>query len=603
MLAICYMTFSSDNSHARQNLPPRQPQPVAVAPMIGNYQLPLLDFLQPAAPTINLNKSEEELMAYGRLIQQTLEQFDVKVALGDITQGPTFTCFELHLAPGVRMERVELFKNELMAALAVDSLRILSPIPGKSTVGIEAPNRVRTNVILLDLFDTDEWRNTRDRIPIAIGRNVDSRPIIADLAEMPHLLIAGATGSGKSVCIHSIIVSLLYRFSPDQLRFVMIDPKVVELQQYNALPHLITPVVSTPQNALAILRWAVNELEKRFQIFALCGVRNILSFNDRLKTQPLFKGEDIVIPEKLPYIVIIIDALAELMRDAPVNLETAITRLLHLGHTVGIHCVLTVENSSSAVISGTTKAYLPTRLSFRLPSKRNSIVFFDHAGAEELLDKGDLLLRPAGSARLIRGQGAVISDKELQEIIGFIVNQGKPNYVVEIDQQLLKPKVSPRNESGIDEDEEIIQQCIEVIRSERKASVSLLQCRLQLGHARAARIMDELENRGIIGEYKGSEPREILFNLNDNGDARSPIELEDCGIIDSSQGSKPSQFLTQSPVGDGQTGNEDLAVYLCVNCGERIKVDVNEFEDRESVVVPCPHCNKEIQLAMNADEV
>jgi len=242
-------------------------------------------------------------------------------------------------------------------------------------------------------------------------------------------------------------------------------------------------------------------------------------------------------------------------------------------------------------------------LSFRLPSKRNSIVFFDHAGAEELLDKGDLLLRPAGSARLIRGQGAVISDKELQEIIGFIVNQGKPNYVVEIDQQLLKPKVSPRNESGIDEDEEIIQQCIEVIRSERKASVSLLQCRLQLGHARAARIMDELENRGIIGEYKGSEPREILFNLNDNGDARSPIELEDCGIIDSSQGSKPSQFLTQSPVGDGQTGNEDLAVYLCVNCGERIKVDVNEFEDRESVVVPCPHCNKEIQLAMNADEV
>jgi len=531
---------------------PRKPKPITVAqtPMIGNYQLPPMDFLQHPDMTIKPTESKEELMANARLMQQTLAQFEIEVSLGDITKGPTITRYELHPAPGVKLEKITALSNNIAAALKAERIHILAPVPGKSSVGVEVPNLIKTKVIMRDLFESDEWRNSKARIPIALGKDVYGHPIIADLAEMPHCLIAGSTGSGKSVCINSIIASLLYRFSPDQLRFVMIDPKVVELQQYNALPHLVVPVVTDPKKVLLALRWVVNEMEKRYQIFARVNVRNIKSFNDRPKDKlapavepelPLTvkkekvepgadgfavevdeqivvpRDEDIVIPEKLSYIVVIIDELADLMLVAPADVEMAIARITQMARAAGIHCIVATQRPSVDVITGVIKANIPARIAFQVAAKVDSRTILDAMGADKLLGKGDMLYLPPGSGKLIRAQGALITDQEIQSVVDFIAKQGKPSYEAEIHKQLSKPVASFGDESGIDEDEEIMQQCIEVIRSEQKASVSLLQRRLRLGYGRAARIMDELENRGIVGESKGAEPREILIDLDGGG--------------------------------------------------------------------------------------
>jgi S-DNA-T family DNA segregation ATPase FtsK/SpoIIIE len=531
---------------------PRKPKPIAVAstPLIGNYQLPSMDFLQHPDTTLKPTESKEELMANARLMQQTLAQFDIEVSLGDITKGPTITRYELHPAPGVKLEKISALGNNIAAVLKAERINILAPVPGKSSVGVEVPNAIKTKVIMRDLLESDEWVNSKARIPLALGKDVYGQPIIADLAEMPHLLIAGSTGSGKSVCINSIIASLLYRFSPDQLRFVMIDPKVVELQQYNALPHLVVPVVTDPKKVILALRWVVNEMEKRYQIFARVGVRNIKSFNERPKNKPMPQSEpelplmarkekvepgsdgfavevdeeivvpreeDIVIPEKLSYIVVIIDELADLMLVAPADVEMAIARITQMARAAGIHCIVATQRPSVDVITGVIKANIPARIAFQVAAKVDSRTILDAMGADKLLGKGDMLYLPPGSARLIRAQGALITDQEIQQVVDFIAKQGKPSYEMEIHKQLSKPVSSYDEESGCDEDEDLIQQCIEVIRSEQKASVSLMQRRLRLGYTRAARIMDELENRGIVGPSKGAEPRDILIDLDGEG--------------------------------------------------------------------------------------
>ncbi|HEY3932676.1 MAG TPA: DNA translocase FtsK [Verrucomicrobiae bacterium] len=530
---------------------PKKTKPITVAstPMIGNYQLPSMDFLQHADMTVKPTESKEELMANARLMQQTLAQFDIEVSLGDITKGPTITRYELHPAPGVKLEKIAALSNNIAAALKAERIHILAPVPGKSSVGVEVPNAIKTKVIMRDLFESDEWRNSKAKIPIALGKDVYGHPIVADLSEMPHLLIAGSTGSGKSVCINAIIASLLYRFSPDQLRFVMIDPKVVELQQYNALPHLVVPVVTDPKKVLLALRWVVNEMEKRYQIFARCACRNIATFNSRPnkklvpqepelplaskkeKVEPGADGfavevdeqivvpreEDIVIPEKLSYIVVIIDELADLMLVAPADVEMAIARITQMARAAGIHCIVATQRPSVDVITGVIKANIPARIAFQVAAKVDSRTILDAMGADKLLGKGDMLYLPPGSAKLNRAQGALITDQEINSIVEFIAKQGKPNYDKEIHQQLSKPAANFGNESGIDEDEDLIQQCIEVIRSEQKASVSLMQRRLRLGYTRAARIMDELENRGIVGPSKGAEPRDILIDLDGGG--------------------------------------------------------------------------------------
>ena len=537
---------------ARPRPAPKRPKPITVAstPMIGNYRLPSLDFLQMPDMTLKPTESKEELMANARLMQQTLAQFDIEVALGDITKGPTITRYELHPAPGVKLEKITALNNNIAAALKAERINILAPVPGKSSVGVEVPNAVKTKVIMRDLLESDEWRNTKAKIPLALGKDVYGNPIVADLAEMPHLLIAGSTGSGKSVCINAIISSLLYRFSPDQLRFVMIDPKVVELQQYNSLPHLVVPVVTDPKKVILALRWVVNEMEKRYQIFARVAVRNIASFNSRPKNKPVPpsepelplmarkekvepgaegfavevdeqivvpREEDIVIPEKLSYIVVIIDELADLMLVAPADVEMAIARITQMARAAGIHCIVATQRPSVDVITGVIKANIPARIAFQVAAKVDSRTILDSMGADKLLGKGDMLYLPPGSARLIRAQGALITDQEMQSVVDFIAHQAKPSYEMEIHQQLSKPNNSFDGSAGIDEDEDIIQQCIEVIRTEQKASVSLLQRRLRLGYGRAARIMDELENRGIVGPSNGAEPRDILIDLDGEG--------------------------------------------------------------------------------------
>ena len=531
---------------------PRRPKPITVAqtPMIGNYKLPSMDLLQLPDTTLKPTESKEELMANARLMQQTLAQFDIDVSLGDITKGPTITRYEMHPAPGVKLERIAALTNNIAAALKAERINILAPVPGKSSVGIEVPNAVKTKVIMRDLLESEEWRNTKARIPLALGKDVYGQPIIADLGDMPHLLIAGSTGSGKSVCINSIIASLLYKFSPDQLRFVMIDPKVVELQQYNALPHLVVPVVNDPKKVILALRWVVNEMEKRYQIFARVGVRNIKSFNERPKNKlappaepelPLMakrekvepgadgfavevdeqivvpREDDIIIPEKLSYIVVIIDELADLMLVAPADVEMAIARITQMARAAGIHCIVATQRPSVDVITGVIKSNIPARIAFQVAAAVDSRTILDAKGADKLLGKGDMLYLPPGSAKLIRAQGALITDQEIQSVVDSIAVQGKPSYELEIHKQLSKPASSLGDESGIDEDEEIIEQCIEVIRSEQKASVSLLQRRLRLGYGRAARIMDELENRGIVGPSNGAEPRDILIDLDGEG--------------------------------------------------------------------------------------
>ncbi len=535
------------------SLGPKKAKPITVAqaPVIGNYSLPSVDFLQLPDQSIRPTETKEELMAQAKLMQNTLAQFDIEVALGDITKGPTITRYELHPAPGVRLEKIAALNNNIAAALKAERINILAPVPGKSSVGVEVPNLVKTKVMMRDLLESDEWINSKARLPLALGKDVYGNPIIADLAEMPHLLIAGSTGSGKSVCINSIIASLLYKFSPDQLRFVMIDPKVVELQQYNSLPHLVVPVVNDPKKVILALNWVVNEMVKRYQIFAKVGVRNIKSFNERPKAEPkppptpaplpgakkdgaehapeegmaveldeeitVPRDDDIVIPEKLSYVVVIIDELADLMLVAPADVEMAIARITQMARAAGIHCIVATQRPSVDVITGVIKANIPARIAFQVAAKVDSRTILDAMGADKLLGKGDMLYLPPGAAKLTRAQGVLITDQEIQSVVDHISKQGKPSYEVEIHKQLSKPTASAADESGCDEDEEIIQQCIEVIRSEQKASVSLLQRRLRLGYGRAARVMDELENRGLVGPANGSDPREILIDLDGGG--------------------------------------------------------------------------------------
>ena len=537
---------------------PRKIKPITVAsaPIIGNYRLPSIDLLSLPDTSVKPTETKEELMANARLMVQTLAQFGIEVAPGDITKGPTITRYELHPAPGVKLEKIAGLTNNIAAAMKAERLNILAPIPGKSSVGVEVPNAIKTKVIMRDLLESPEWQNTKARIPLALGKDVYGHPIIADLAEMPHVMIAGSTGSGKSVCINTIIASLVYRFSPDQLRFVMIDPKVVELQQYNALPHLVVPVVTDPKKVILALRWVVNEMEKRYQIFARVGVRNIKSFNERPKEKPLPpkdpelplttrkervepgadgfaveideqivvpRDEDIVIPEKLSYIVVIIDELADLMLVAPADVEMAIARITQMARAAGIHCIVATQRPSVDVITGVIKANIPARIAFQVAAKVDSRTILDQMGADKLLGKGDMLYLPPGSGRLIRAQGALITDAEFEAVMSHISVQGKPSYEPEIHQALQKAQSSlgsmtlDPDDEGSSEDDELLQKCIEVIRTEKKASVSLLQRRLKLGYGRAARMMDELEDRGVVGPGKGAEPRDILIDLDGSG--------------------------------------------------------------------------------------
>ncbi|MEQ1851707.1 MAG: DNA translocase FtsK 4TM domain-containing protein [Chthoniobacteraceae bacterium] len=555
----------------------------------ANYQLPSLDLLEPLDLSTRHVASHEELLGVQNRIIETLGEFGIAVTAGDITKGPTITRYEVYPSRGVRVDRIVNHERDLARATRAERINILAPIPGKDTVGIEIANSRKQMVTLRELLEGEDFHAAKARIPIALGKDVYGRSIIADLAAMPHGLVAGTTGSGKSVCINSIIASILYRFSPEDLRLIMIDPKVVEMQMYNTLPHLVVPVVTDPKKVLLALKWAVNEMEKRYAIFAKVGVRNITSFNDRPKpksrkeldddrearaaaskpvppvtidpaAEPVaassddilgkpFGGEPepevlngdseqygtptsereeqqelgisvprddgIIIPEKMPFIVIIVDELADLMQTAPADVELLIARITQKARAAGIHMIIATQTPRADVITGVIKANVPCRIAFQVASPLDSRVILDENGAERLLGQGDLLYRPPGTSRLVRAQGVLVTDEEVRRIVEFVSGQSEQCFESEIHQKLESIGDGDDEEEVSDEDEEIVQKCLEVMKQEGKASTSLFQRRLRLGYTRAARILDILEQRGYVGPGDGAKPREILRNPED----------------------------------------------------------------------------------------
>lgn len=500
------------------------------APSFEKYQLPPLALLELSDPSKRVAATAEELAAKQDILVQTLKQFGIVVEKGDITRGATITRYELYPAPGVRVDRILSLDRDIARAMKAESINILAPVPGKDSVAVDLPNASKVPISLRDLLETRAWSESEARIPLALGKDVYGASLIPDLAEMPHVLIGGSTGSGKSVCINCMLMSLLMKFSPADLRILLVDPKVVELQVYNGLPHLIVPVVTDPKKVLVALRWVINEMEKRYDLMAKVGVRNIMAFNRRPKADPVIEQldlpeklakteedeEDVVapapepaeVPDRLPYIVIVIDELADLMQTAPKDVEMAIARLSAKARAAGIHLILATQTPRAQVVTGVIKTNIPCRVSFKVPSALDSRVILDDGGAENLLGKGDMLFFPPGSPKLIRAQGAFVSDDEVHRVVEFIRKQCPAAY-----EEAVREKMrSASSESSADEeDEDLVAQCIEVVRQEGKASTSLLQRRLRLGYTRAARIMDVLERRGIVGPENGAKPREVLI--------------------------------------------------------------------------------------------
>ncbi len=500
----------------------------------GDYTFPQLDLLEELEAPEGANSQEEHAENAERL-QKTLKEFGVEVTMGEIHIGPVITRYEVYPAPGVRVEKISSLDKNIALGMRAVSVRILAPVPGKGCVGIEVPNQVPMPVGIREILESEDWVKSKAEIPVALGRDVSGKPIISDLTKMPHLLIAGATGAGKTVCINAIITSLLFHSSPENLRFIMVDPKIVEMKIFNSLPHMLIPVVTDPKKVPGALKWLLNEMEHRYEMFAKMGVRNIAGFNGRKKpekelteeekreqetqseleiTVPRDDGVLDEIPDKLPYIVCIVDELADLMMVAPADVETGIARLAQLARAAGIHLVLATQRPSVNVITGVIKANLPCRISFQVSSKIDSRTILDGAGAEQLIGRGDMLFSPPGSSRLIRSQGAFVSDEEIAGIVEFLKTNGPPKFAEDVQRQIESPEELELGTGGEAEDgEEMLPQAIEVLRSTKRASTSMLQRRLRIGYNRAARLMEILEDRGIVGPENGSSPREILVDL------------------------------------------------------------------------------------------
>ena len=521
--------------------------PIAAQPSVHeNYVLPSLQLLNaPAGKARDAGLSEEQLRKNLELIVETLRLFGVQAAPGDITPGATITRYEVYPAAGVRVDKISSLGRDLSRVLCAERINILAPIPGKDSVGIEIANSNKVAVFLRELLESRDWQNTAAKIPIALGKDVYGKTLVADLAAMPHLLIGGTTGSGKSVCINCILLSFLFRFSPEDLRLILIDPKQVEMQVYNSIPHLVVPVVTDPKKVMLALRWIINEMERRYRILAKVGVRNIASFNartrdaapkaaepspqlelnvdaaldaededeDEPKSPPIRvpREDDLIIPDKLPYIVVIVDELADLMQTAPADVESAVARLTAKARAAGIHLIVATQTPRREVVTGVIKTNIPARIAFQVPSGLDSRVILDENGAENLLGRGDLLYRPPGVGQLTRGQGAFVSDEEVQSVVKFAAAQAEAEFVPEI-----HAKLSGKASAGMEvseEDKELIIECLEVIRQEKRASTSNLQRRLRLGYNRAAYVIDYLERIGVLGPGEGAKPREILVDL------------------------------------------------------------------------------------------
>jgi DNA segregation ATPase FtsK/SpoIIIE, S-DNA-T family len=513
------------------------PSPTSATSSWEDYVLPGIDLLEEHSLEARTATDPSELQEVQQILIETLAQFGIAVGPGDITKGPTITRYEVYPAKGVRVDKIVSLERDLARATSAERINILAPIPGKDTVGIELANTRKVTVKLRELFQSTDWDSAKEhaKIPLALGKDVYGKTIIADLAQMPHLLVAGTTGSGKSVCINALIASMLFRFTPEEMRLVIIDPKMVEMQAYQSLPHLAFPIVTDPKKVLLALRWLIDEMERRYRMFARAGVRNIVGFNARPVRKKKDTGDEDEtveagvspaksgsaadtaatteeqIPDRIPYVVVIVDELADLMQTAPADVETAIARITQMARAAGMHVIVATQTPRADVITGVIKANIPSRIAFQVASKIDSRVILDENGAERLLGQGDMLYLPPSASRLIRAQGVLVTDNEIHALVEFISKQSPPAFDTAMHEKL--QSTSAPEEEVTAEDEELVEKCIEIIRQEKRASTSLLQRRLRLGYTRAARIVDILEQRGILGPGEGAKPREILVDL------------------------------------------------------------------------------------------
>jgi S-DNA-T family DNA segregation ATPase FtsK/SpoIIIE len=462
------------------------------------YRIPPTDLL--IRPQVNIYEKDRARLAENnaRLLEETLNSFGVSAKVTQVSRGPVITRYELHPAPGVKVSRIVSLADDIALNLAAPSVRIEAPIPGKAAVGIEVPNRDISPVYLREVLESEEFIYHPSRIAVALGKDIAGKNIIADIAQMPHLLIAGATGSGKSVCINALILSILYKASPQEVKMIMIDPKMVELNQYNGIPHLLIPVVTNPKKAAGALNWAVQEMTSRYNLFADKGVRDIDDYNMSVETPD----------ERLPQMLVIIDELSDLMMVAPAEVEDAVCRLAQMARAAGIHLIIATQRPSVDVITGLIKANIPSRIAFAVSSQVDSRTILDMGGAEKLLGRGDMLFYPVGANKPIRVQGSFVTAKEVESVVNYIKQQNdSPSYSPDI----LEEIVTEHEFTEPEHFDELLPEAIETVLDAGQASISMLQRRLRIGYARAARLIDEMEIRGIVSGFEGSKPRNVLI--------------------------------------------------------------------------------------------
>lgn len=464
---------------------------------IQKYKLPSSNLLK--LPSATAKSDKNELIKDGEKLIETLANFNIPCNILQINKGPTITRYEIQPAPGIKVSKITGLSNDIKMALATSDIRMEAPIPGKSAIGIEVPNRVKTSVYLRNLIESKEYKTINTNIPFALGKDIAGKNIVGAINTMPHLLIAGATGAGKSVCINTLIMSILFKAKPEDVKLILIDPKVVELSVYNGLPHLLIPVVTDPRKAANALEWAVSEMTNRYKVFATKGVRDIFSYNEKVSEE----NED-----KMAQIVIVIDELADLMTVASNEVEECITRIAQLARACGIHLVIATQRPSVDVITGVIKANIPSRIAFAVSSQIDSRTILDMAGAEKLLGKGDMLYYPMGMSKPMRIQGTFISDDEIKRVVDNIKEQTiemKIQSRNDIMEEIEKQKESPKDA------DELLEKAVELVVYDEQASTSYIQRKLKVGYARAARIMDQLEERGIVSGADGSKQRRILI--------------------------------------------------------------------------------------------
>ena len=509
----------------------------------SNYQVPPLSLLSDIPPDIvtDTDKAHKEILASSAILEKKLADFGVQGRVVQVLPGPVITIFEYEPAPGIKVSRISSLTDDLALAMRCLSLRILAPVPGKSVVGIEIPNLRRETIYFRDVMESDEFQGSDSKLTLAIGKDITGEPAVQDLAKTPHLLMAGSTGSGKSVGLNSMICSILLNATPDEVKMIMIDPKMLELSVYDGIPHLIAPVVTNPKKAAAALQWAVTEMESRYKMMAERGVRNINGFNDLAeklqkeyeiefkKHEKANKGlkpvsednedeeEEVLLPEppaKLPYIVVLIDELADLMMVASKGVEDSLTRLAQMARAAGIHLIVATQRPSVDVLTGIIKANFPTRMSYKVTSRVDSRTILDAMGADKLLGRGDMLFLPPGSSNLLRLHGVMVSDEEIEKIVGFIKKQAKPLYEEDIFQAA---EIEAKDEAEEEEYDDKYDEALAIVAKERQASISYIQRRLRIGYNRAARIIETMEREGVVGPSDGVKPREVYV---------SPIETE-----------------------------------------------------------------------------